>query len=977
MNRYIFGFGFALVFLGATSVWSAPAATAEASTEPLTAFGYDIFKGLALPVTEGPVDEDYLVGPRDELMIETWGEYTKKYPVRVGDDGEIDIEAEGLRILVNGLTLRQVKDEVTRAFAGIHASYFNWQKPTESTAWISVKPLRVRNILVYVAGDAVRPGTLLLSSTVASLINVLTNAGGVKPSGSLRHLRISRADGKTEEHDLYGFLIDGFTTAVKTRLKYGETVFVPLKRKTVSIRGQVRRPGIYEMLEKESLRDLLEYAGGPAPSAYLKRVQVVRRPLNEGMQTLDVNFAELEDAGTTFSLLDGDHVEVFPAVEEEHVVYLKGGGVNRTGTFQFTERMTIADLIEKGEELRGEVYLEKAQLIRRRMDYTPELLSFSLEQLYRKNLETGEVELIGDKSNPENFALRRLDEITIYSYYEIIGKDKMVELEGHVKEPGEHLLAENMKLSDLLFAYGGFEDRDWRRATYLERADLVRTLPEDLSTTIIAIALRQVLEGDPEADLMLESMDHVVVYSYDEIKRKDKFVRLEGNVKQSGDHPLSENMCLSDLLFAYGGFEDEDFKKTTYLERADILRTNPEDLSVKVIPVNLRKVLEGDPEADLRLQSLDRVVIYEYKDFYPDAYFAIRGAVREPGRYLLAQNTILSDAIVMARGLLDEAYKYEAEIVRILPASASVEDPAQVIPVPISENYATESREKGFRLMKDDEVFIRTVPGWEKPREVLVEGEVRFPGEYILAKADERLSELVRRAGGLDNTAYLPGAALTRRRDEDSSPVERIRVVIDLGRALAQPSSAFDPTLRDGDELRVPINPMTVEVRGAVRMPATLQYRKGRGVSDYIRLCGGFREDALRRQTLVLNPDGTTAHCGWRWFEPRPSAGSVILVSPYEPIEEEAEIEVTTPPVSAAPGWPPRYPFLPSPELMPTSPTLLTPGIQAIPPWPGAPGAVPTTGPLAWWPEGVPVLPAEAAWTTETKVFPPLRLPIP
>jgi protein involved in polysaccharide export with SLBB domain len=958
------------------------------TTEVLKPFGYDMFVGQE-PTITGPADEDYVVGPKDELLIETWGEYVKKWPVRVSDDGYIDIpEPEAQRVYINGRTLKQVKDDVTRALAAIQETLFNMDS-TKAKAWVDVRATRVRPIVVYVTGEVYKPGTVRLDSTVASLINVLTTVWGIKTIGSLRHVKVSRAETRTtgtkavEELDLYDFLIRGETKPIKTRLRNGDTVFIDLKRKNVAIRGSVRRPGLYEMLDVESLRDLLEYAGGPTPGAYLKRVQVVRRALNQGVRTLDVDYGALDDAGTTFPLLDGDVVEIFPAVEEEYVVNLQGGGVYRSGVFQFTEGMLLSDLIEKGEGMRGEAYLEKADLIRTRIDFTKEYRSFSMKELYRKNPETGKVELIGGKTNPANFPLRRLDKVVIYSEFEIVGKDKKVRLEGHVKQPGEYLLAEKMKISDLLFAYGGFEDPDWRKAAYLDSALLIRTRPEDVRTTTIAFSLGKVLDGDVKEDRNLQSMDLIKIFSFDEIKKKDRFVRLEGHVKRPGDYRLSENTRLSALLFAYGGFGDADFKKATYLERADIWRTNPQDLSVSLLPVSLDKVLAGDPQADPLLQSLDRIVIYEYKDFYPNAYFTITGAVREPGRYLLAQNATLNDAILMAHGLLDEAYKYEAEIIRRVPARISVQEPAEVIKTPISENYATEPREKAFKLMKDDEVFIRRVPGWEKTRTVAVKGQVQFPGQYILSKAEERLSDLLKRAGGVKETAYLPGVVFTRRADEASTASERIRMAIDLKRAVDRPNGAADVILRDGDELQVPINPMMVEVRGAVHVPAVVQYQKGRGLDYYVGLCGGYRSDAQRRDALILNPDGTATRRGWGWFGAEPRPGSVIVVPPHYEILPGGIGEVTTPtlPVGMPSAlWPPETG---QPELETTTTLGRFEGARrrvALP----RPGAALTTGTFAL-PLGPYVLRRGAFGTTETLAglttstleLPPLRIPIP
>jgi protein involved in polysaccharide export with SLBB domain len=882
------------------------------STAPVKPFGYDIFQGKLQEQSlaeQGVVDDDYLIGPRDELMIETWGAYARQFPVRVSDDGFIELEAEQkITIFTNGQTLRDVQQTVLRELSQIHSGLFNWENPSQGKAQVRVTPMKVRNILVYVAGEVGKPGTYSISSTIASLINVLTNAGGVNPNGSLRHLRVSRADGKMEEYDLYDFLVRGDTRAMRTRLKYGETVFVDIKHKSVTARGNVRRPGIYEMLTSESLRDLFIYAGGPAPGAYLKRVQVTRQAVNEGVTTIDVDFAALEDKGTTFPLEDGDVVDVFPSMDQEYVVRVGGFGIYRRGVYQFVEDMTLLELIQKAEGLRGEAYLGKVDLIRTKIDYTKEHFSFSLEKLFRKNPATGKVELIGSTSSTENIKLQRLDQLTIYSYWEIIGGDKKVTLDGHVKEKGNHILAEKMKLSDLLFAHGGFEDRDWRRETYLERADLVRTRPEDLKTSLITIALRRVLDGDLTADIELESKDHIYIYSYDEIVKTDRIVRLEGHVKQPGDAALSENMMLSDLLFAKAGFNDPDFRKATYLERANLYRTNPADLSTTLIAVNLQKVLTG--QNDIHLQSLDRIVVFSYKDFYPDAYFAINGAVREPGRYLLTKNTTLNDAVVMAHGLLDEAYKFEAEVVRMLPEDVAQGAPPKVFRVRISPNYATERGSDAFNLMKDDSVFIRNVPGWEPAMTVRIEGEVQFAGNYLITRKGERLADLLKRAGGVKPMAYHAGAELTRVVDTNATAPERMRVVIDLARAIAQPGSVWDLTLHAGDRLRVPINPMTVEVRGGVNVPAVLQFQAGERLLYYVRSCGDFSEDAIKGRAIVVNPDGSTTRRGWwRWSDPKPLPGSVILV-PSERIllaqlvkKPELVTEPSTPSVAAPVDW--------------------------------------------------------------------------
>jgi len=306
-----------------------------------------------------------------------------------------------------------------------------------------------------------------------------------------------------------------------------------------------------------------------------------------------------------------------------------------------------------------------------------------------------------------------------------------------------------------------------------------------------------------------------------------------------------------------------------------------------------------------------------------------------------------------------------------------------VFHVHISKDYVSEPREKAFRLMKDDAVFVRTVPGWIKPQMVRITGEVQFPGDYVLANADERAAALVERAKGLKTTAYLHGVVFTRRIDHSTTFSTHIRVAINLTRALARPGGPDDLILRDGDEIRVPTNPMTVEVRGAVHAPAVLQYQRGRGANYYITMCGGYRSEALRRDVLTLNPDGTTTRRGWGWFASEPLPGAVIVVPPYSGQTEEGTVTVPSPLTVGA--TPVSVVQVPRPkELSATMAGRMgqVPSKQII-----APAAAPTSGtvvvqniiapPAAERPSTTGTFRLEHVIPPPTRPAPPLRLPIP
>jgi len=173
------------------------------SKDKIYAFGYDIFKKLPEPITEGPVDEQYLLSPGDEIIINVWGQLSLEYSLTVSEEGYIDIPEEGGRIFTNAVSLKELKGLVTQKLSQIYSSYINFNNPSRSTAFVDVKLAKVRKLLVYVVGEVENQGVYTISSSVATLLNLLNNAGGVKKTGSLREIKIRRAGGTVDVVDLY------------------------------------------------------------------------------------------------------------------------------------------------------------------------------------------------------------------------------------------------------------------------------------------------------------------------------------------------------------------------------------------------------------------------------------------------------------------------------------------------------------------------------------------------------------------------------------------------------------------------------------------------------------------------------------------------------------------------------------------------------------------------------------------------------
>jgi protein involved in polysaccharide export with SLBB domain len=302
--------------------------------------------------------------------------------------------------------------------------------------------------------------------------------------------------------------------------------------------------------------------------------------------------------------------------------------------------------------------------------------------------------------------------------------------------------------------------------------------------------------------------------------------------------------------------------------------------------------LRGVVIPPLALEDGDSVVVDSVTG--PDAslYVTIGGMVRKPGRYPWREGMTLKDLVLLARGPTVGAYLVEAEIGR-LPEDRTGGQLAETVRVPLDSSYLIERDSTGryvgppgtpapppgtaaeVLLRPYDAVTILRQPEFDLQRTVVIDGEVRFPGPYVLTRKDERLSDLVRRAGGLLPSAFVDGARLVR-------PFAGAgRVDIRLADALRNPGGPGDPMLNPGDTVVVPEYVATVRVEGAVNTPTSVLYRPGTGLGYYIENAGGYTRNADKGRVHVTYANGS-ARVKSRFLifssEPEPGPGSVITV---------------------------------------------------------------------------------------------------
>jgi len=450
-------------------------------------------------------------------------------------------------------------------------------------------------------------------------------------------------------------------------------------------------------------------------------------------------------------------------------------------------------------------------------------------------------------------------------------RSRRVSVAGSVLRPAFYDLKEGEDLRDLIRIAGGLLPE-----AYTGRAQVERILPPaerapgGRDRTVIDVDLDSALGAAGSARIALQPGDRIMVFGVGRPVR-DRVV-LQGNVWRPGTYQLARGMTLSELIGAAGGL-----KTDTYLERALISRLFPDSTRhlVHADLTGMRPTGEplgagyarqgaaapdiGRPAQDLALQEFDEITVYSRTGFRPMRQVFIYGSVQRPGQFAFRDSMTLRDLVIQAGGLRDEAFLLEAEIAR-LPDSAGSGRLANIQKVPLDSTYVLDPtghlvRTTGARgaepaLEPFDNVFIRRVPGYDQPRTVAISGEVRFPGRYALTHRGELLIDVLNRAGGVTENAYVPGAQFYRAEGRAG------RVGIDLAHALRDPRYRDNMALFPGDSLYVPQYQSVVAVEGAVNSPVGVAYVPGQSAGYYVDRAGGYARRADKGRTYIVQLNG-------------------------------------------------------------------------------------------------------------------------
>ncbi|MBC8018953.1 MAG: SLBB domain-containing protein, partial [Verrucomicrobia bacterium] len=515
----------------------------EQFVRELRQFGYDFFKNSSQvlgAMDSLPVGNDYILGPGDTLSLSVWGAINARHELTVDRNGEVMIPNVGM-VKVWGLSYEQGRDVINKAIGRYFKNYE-----------MSLTLGRLRTIQVFVVGEVEAPGSYSVSS-LSTVINALSAAGGPSRNGSLRTIKITRNGQAQQAVDLYDMFLSG-DRSKDVRLRNGDTIFVPVIGPVVAVAGEVRRPAIYEIKGAMMLPDVLEMAGGVAATGYTGRIQVERVTNNNARVILDYGTKDgsIDASLGAIQLMDRDMIKVFPVEEATRQVVSLKGNVLRPGEYQYRKGMRLTDLIPGFQALLPESYLESVEITRLAPpDFHRELLTANLRRA-----------VAGDE--PDNILLQEQDTVKVFSRWEMEEKPQ-VSVNGAVVNPGTYNYYPGMTVRDLITAAGSP-----KRNAFLETGELSRIVivGDKANPSRVSLDLSKALAGDPAHNLPLQSDDVLIVRSVtDWFDASDKFIKLKGEVRFPGVYSVARGEKLSSVIVRAGGYSER-----AYLRGARFLR---------------------------------------------------------------------------------------------------------------------------------------------------------------------------------------------------------------------------------------------------------------------------------------------------------------------------------------------------------------------------------------------------------------------
>jgi protein involved in polysaccharide export with SLBB domain len=483
---------------------------------------------------------NYEIGPNDVIKLVVYGVQEYSSDLIVSKEGKIQVDNVG-QIKVAGLSIEAAKTRIKQQMA---ATAYSSLARGESKLDISLGDIRTIHITVI---GGYKSGTYNVSS-LSNVISALSEAGGPNTIGSYREIEVIRNNKIFTKVDLYRFLQYG-DQSQNIGLKDNDIIRVPAYKNRIELTGEVKRPGIFEVIGNESFSQILEYAGGFGDNAYTAMVKIIQKNDKE-KSVKDLSKAEF----TKYQPQSGDVVSISKIINRYQNRVLLSGAVYRPDVYELQAGMRIADLISKADGLKEDAFTGRAQLIRTKPNLLKEMISINLSKALEKN-------------TTENILLQREDELYINSILEIRDSLKL-DLFGEVKTVGSFNYIDSMTVKDLILMAGGFTyaaNKNIEVARLVQYGDKVEN---NQVTKIFKTEINGDLSFNPgQENIVLQPLDVVTItkkvgYTLPEV------ITISGQVQSTGKYTLSSRVeRVSDIVKRAGGLIGEAYGEGAYIKR--------------------------------------------------------------------------------------------------------------------------------------------------------------------------------------------------------------------------------------------------------------------------------------------------------------------------------------------------------------------------------------------------------------------------
>lgn len=521
------------------------------STDVTAIFGHSLFKNKNLnfvPSYNVPTPENYRLSAGDEIVIDIWGDAISNITTKISPEGSVNIPNLG-PVYISGQTVAKAEQNLKSYLSKIYSGIAQDQP----TTFVKLALGRTKTVTINVVGDVAQPGSYTLPS-LSTIASAMYLAGGPSKLGTVRAIKLYRNNKLKSTLDVYDFILNGKFDA-NVRLEDNDVVMIGPYTGVVTLSGAVMRPMRYEIVEGETIADLIGYAGGFTDRAYVKQVHVDRVSGSKELTTgaTGESFDVPAEQFATFKLIGGDKITI-----EENINRFKNqikieGAVWRPGTYAISSELSnLKQLIQAAGGLRDDAHTEKGFIVRYGEDRTKEQVSFNLQNI-----------IIGK----ENIALVPDDSVVLFSKNDLRPK-QIVKIYGEVNAPGNNVFdyREGITIGDLILMAGGLNE-----AATLSKVEVARRVHnidgESTSDLVAEVMHYNLLKNPADADVKLKPFD-IVLVRRDAGYKVQKTVTVEGEVAYPGTYVVETNTVkLSDIISRAGGFCKDAYVKGAKLTR--------------------------------------------------------------------------------------------------------------------------------------------------------------------------------------------------------------------------------------------------------------------------------------------------------------------------------------------------------------------------------------------------------------------------